>query len=151
MWSVIESAPLTLIHNDCSPRNICLRQPKTSPASHSSSSSFNSSSSSSPSSTVPHFTQLHYKAASESVVPFRDPQTLCMYDWELATVGVAQYDLAEFLCFTLLPSTPPQVWLHLLEFHREHLEYYSGVTFPQKQYVTYKIYSSYIPLVENSQ
>ena len=53
-----------------------------------------------------------------------------MYDWELATVGVPQYDVVEFLCFTLPPSTPPDAWLPLLEFYRQHLEFYSGVKFP---------------------
>jgi len=31
---------------------------------------------------------------------------LCAYDWELATLGLPQRDLAEFLCF-VLPSTAP--------------------------------------------
>ena len=30
---------------------------------------------------------------------------LCAYDWELATIGAPQRDLAEFLCFTLAPET----------------------------------------------
>ena len=63
-------------------------------------------------------------------VPYKDSRNLCLYDWELSTVEVPQYDVVEFLCFTLLPSTPAEVWLDLVEFYRQHLEYYSGVTFP---------------------
>ncbi len=33
------------------------------------------------------------------------PLRLCAYDWELATIGAPQRDLAEFLCFTLAPET----------------------------------------------
>jgi len=32
-------------------------------------------------------------------------QRLCAYDWELATTGAPQRDLAEFLCFALAPET----------------------------------------------
>ncbi|MCM3869630.1 MAG: thioester reductase domain-containing protein, partial [Pyrinomonadaceae bacterium] len=32
-------------------------------------------------------------------------QRLCAYDWELATIGAPQRDLAEFLCFALAPET----------------------------------------------
>ncbi len=32
-------------------------------------------------------------------------QRLCAYDWELATIGAPQRDLAEFLCFVLAPET----------------------------------------------
>ena len=118
IWALFESNPHTLVHNDCSPRNICLRYPtkQDSPSSHS-----------------PGLPGLTNQGSLPSSVLFQDPRTLCMYDWELATVGVAQYDVAEFLCFTLQPSTPPAVWLSLLEFHRQHLEYYSGVIFPPKR------------------
>ena len=42
-------------------------------------------------------------------------QRLCAYDWELATIGAPQRDLAEFLCFTLAPETaaedaPTWIW-----------------------------------------
>lgn len=33
------------------------------------------------------------------------PARLCAYDWELATIGAPQRDLAEFLCFTLATET----------------------------------------------
>ncbi|HSE16325.1 MAG TPA: thioester reductase domain-containing protein [Pyrinomonadaceae bacterium] len=35
----------------------------------------------------------------------RDELRLCAYDWELATIGAPQRDLAEFLCFALAPET----------------------------------------------
>lgn len=127
IWTLFESVPHTLVHNDCSPRNICLRYPTTP-------SSLSSSSSSHP----PALTNHNSGGSSSDSVPFQDPRTLCIYDWELATVGVAQYDVAEFLCFTLQPSTPPGVWLDLLECHRQHLEYYSKVNFPPKKFAPIK-------------
>ena len=137
IWAIFESAPHTLIHNDCNPRNICLRQP-------------NSSLTSPISLPAPQLTH-HHRGASHTTqashtdsIPFQDPRTLCMYDWELATVGVPQYDLAEFLCFTLQPSTPPSVWLSLLEFYRQHLEHYSGVEFAPKEYAPPLFYSLFI-------
>ena len=65
--------------------------------------------------------------------PYADPRTMCMYDWELATVDVPQHDLAEFLAFTLQPSTPLKTWLELMEFYRQHLQYYSGKECPWDQ------------------
>jgi thioester reductase-like protein len=46
---------------------------------------------------------------------------LCAYDWELATVGAPQRDLAEFLCFVLTPATigDAPMWV---ERHRLALE-----------------------------
>lgn len=66
-------------------------------------------------------------------LPYADPRTLCMYDWELATVDVPQHDLAEFLAFTLQPLTPLKTWLELVEFYRQHLLYYSAIQYPQEQ------------------
>ena len=120
IWATFEGAPPTLIHNDCSPRNICLRRPP-----------------SRPSLSSPHPPLTRRSGGASDPIPFQDPRSLCIYDWELATVGVAQYDVAEFLSFTLQPSTPPAVWLDLLEFHRHHLEYYSGVNLPQKEYADF--------------
>ncbi|MBA3639054.1 MAG: thioester reductase domain-containing protein [Acidobacteria bacterium] len=53
---------------------------------------------------------------------------LCAYDWELATVGAPQRDLAEFLCFVLSPDiggTDVLVWV---ERHRRALECETGTT-----------------------
>ncbi|MGV8991522.1 MAG: thioester reductase domain-containing protein [Thiobacillus sp.] len=55
-WPRLRGMPSTLIHNDCNPRNMVLRQVDGQP-------------------------------------------WLCVYDWELATQGVPQHDLAELLCF----------------------------------------------------
>ncbi len=44
-----------------------------------------------------------------------DPLRLCAYDWELATIGAPQRDLAEFLCFVLKPETAADeapTWVH---------------------------------------
>ena len=62
--------------------------------------------------------------------PYDDPRTLCIYDWELATVDVPQHDLAEFLAFTLEPTTPLKTRLELMEFYLQHLQYYSGMEYP---------------------
>ena len=69
----------------------------------------------------------------EQFTPFADLRTLCIYDWELATVNVPQHDVAEFLAFTLQPSTPLTTRLELVEFYWQHLQYYSGREYPWKQ------------------
>ena len=53
---------------------------------------------------------------------------LCAYDWELATLGVPQHDLAELLCFTLKPELSVQEVLHYVDFHRRALERASGLS-----------------------
>lgn len=65
--------------------------------------------------------------------PYADPRTLCIYDWELATVDVPQHDLAEFLAFTLQPTTPLKTRLELMEFYQQHLQYYSGIEYPWQE------------------
>ena len=52
--------------------------------------------------------------------------TLCAYDWELATVGAPQRDLAEFLCFVLASDTPDGQIDHWIEQHRTALETETG-------------------------
>ncbi len=47
---------------------------------------------------------------------------LCSYDWELATVGVPQHDLAEILCFVLKPKLDRTEVLYYLDLHRSALE-----------------------------
>ncbi len=47
---------------------------------------------------------------------------LCAYDWELATLGVPQHDLAELLCFVLRPGVERAEVSHYLELHRLALE-----------------------------
>lgn len=48
------------------------------------------------------------------------PRT-CLFDWELATLGVPQHDLAELLCFAL-PSSADAAWVEaMIEHHRTNL------------------------------
>jgi thioester reductase-like protein len=51
---------------------------------------------------------------------------LCAYDWELATLGAPQHDLAELLCFALSPMSTPEEVSHYLECHRHPLERATG-------------------------
>ena len=53
---------------------------------------------------------------------------LCAYDWELATIGAPQRDLAEFLCFVLMPDADDTLIATLIERHRCLLGRASGVT-----------------------
>jgi thioester reductase-like protein len=55
---------------------------------------------------------------------------LCAYDWELATLGPPQRDLAEFLCFVLEPSATAQAVERLVERHRSLLEAATGQRIP---------------------
>jgi NADP-dependent 3-hydroxy-3-methylglutaryl-CoA reductase len=55
--------------------------------------------------------------------------TLCLYDWELATLNHPTRDLAEFLAFTSSPSTDPRLIEGWIEQHRLELEKTSGMTF----------------------
>lgn len=52
---------------------------------------------------------------------------LCAYDWELATVGAPQRDLAEFLCFVLQPASAGDAY-HWVDRHRTALEHETGAT-----------------------
>ena len=47
---------------------------------------------------------------------------LCAYDWEPATLGVPQHDLAELLCFVLSPSATKDELRHYVALHRRLLE-----------------------------
>lgn len=86
--SVLATAPLTLIHNDCNPRNMCLRK------------------------------------------SMQQTPRICLYDWELAMIDVPQRDLAEFLAFTLEPSSPMATRVELINFYRSCLERFSGMKYP---------------------
>jgi thioester reductase-like protein len=52
--------------------------------------------------------------------------TLCAYDWELATIGAPQRDLAEFLCFVLPPDATLDDITRWVEHHRVALEQEHG-------------------------
>jgi hydroxymethylglutaryl-CoA reductase (NADPH) len=54
-------------------------------------------------------------------IALRRDGRLVAYDWELATVGVPQRDLAELLAFVLPPSVDAGAVDHHLEVHRESL------------------------------
>jgi thioester reductase-like protein len=51
---------------------------------------------------------------------------LCAYDWELATLGVPQHDLAELLCFVLPFDCSRETVQHYLDLHRDALEEATG-------------------------
>lgn len=108
--SDLDAAPQTMIHNDCNPRNICLRK-------------------------LAQSTNAPQEPHNSTGCPYEDQRHLCIYDWELATINVPQHDLVEFLSFTLPPATPLEMWLELIDFYRKHLEYYSGVEYPMKKLV----------------
>jgi aminoglycoside phosphotransferase (APT) family kinase protein len=60
---------------------------------------------------------------------FRQPGgslRLCLYDWELATTGLPQHDLAELLCFVLGPQFHLPDVFGYIERHRRGLERHSG-------------------------
>ena len=61
---------------------------------------------------------------------------LCAYDWELATIGLPQYDLAELLCFVLPASSPPQDAQPWIDLHRRCLEKATGHLIPAEQWQT---------------
>ena len=107
IMTTLSSAPQTLSHNDCNPRNMCLRLP------HSM-----------------YKSEMMLKNSNEPVIPYPDLRKMCVYDWELACIDVPQHDIAEFLSFVLQPSTPLSTWLELLDFYRQHLQFYSGLEYP---------------------
>lgn len=111
IWSLLDSAPQTMTHNDCNPRNICLRLPT---ASRRQPNQY-------PSSDIP---------SGLSAPPPSDPRILCIYDWELACVGVPQHDVVEFLAFTLQPLVPLGTWLAHVRSYWGHLQKSSGQKLP---------------------
>ena len=54
--------------------------------------------------------------------------SLCAYDWELASIGVPQRDVAELFAFVLPPDAPGGTIAHWLERHRTLLERECGVS-----------------------
>ena len=62
------------------------------------------------------------------------PPRLCAYDWELATIGAPQRDLAEFLCFVLTADTASEApgWI---ERHRLALSRRIGVELDRSAWI----------------
>ena len=131
IWSSIDSAPHTLVHNDFNPRNSCIRTSLTNSSSHLSPTPQPTPlAAGSTCSTGSGVMNTAAPYSLQGSVPFPDERSVCVYDWELATIEVPQRDLVEFLAFILHPSCPPEEWLGMVEFYRRHLEFYSGVAFP---------------------
>jgi hydroxymethylglutaryl-CoA reductase (NADPH) len=59
---------------------------------------------------------------------------LCAYDWELATVGIPQFDLAEFLCFVLPPDVGEETAVGWVDRHRVALELAAGISIDAGQW-----------------
>lgn len=58
-----------------------------------------------------------------------------IFDWELATVGVPQHDLAELLCFALPPDSKARDLAGVLELHRRALQSAAGVPIDPDQWL----------------
>jgi thioester reductase-like protein len=56
----------------------------------------------------------------------KDGLRLCVYDWELAGLGVPQHDLAELLCFVIESPNKLEA-MHWIELHRLALERATGI------------------------
>lgn len=72
-------------------------------------------------------------------VAIRKSGDLCVYDWELAMIGLPHRDIVEFLSFTLLEDFTKEELLHYLKYHYE-LNKDRNVTWNEwKQGYTYAI------------
>ncbi|MES3025713.1 MAG: thioester reductase domain-containing protein [Pseudomonadota bacterium] len=71
---------------------------------------------------------IHHDFNPRNMAFRRDAQglQLCAYDWELATVGLPQYDLAELLCHVLPEQGQGAIAEEAIEGHRAALEAASG-------------------------
>jgi len=64
---------------------------------------------------------------------------LCVYDWELATLGVPQHDVAELLAFVLTPGSSEEEVSHYVGVHRRALEQSAGVSIsPELAHLAYR-------------
>ena len=71
---------------------------------------------------------LHNDFSPRNVTLRKEPGglRLCAYDWELATFGPPQRDLAEFLCFVYPPNVGSDVAERQVDQHRRSLEAATG-------------------------
>jgi len=77
-------------------------------------------------------TLIHHDFNPRNAAVRRGPTPrLVVYDWELATIGLPQRDLAEFLCFVLTPDVDAERITVLVERYRRLLERASGRPWPQ--------------------
>ena len=65
----------------------------------------------------------------ESSTGKEEGKHVCVYDWELATIHVPQYDVAEFLAFTLAPEVAPAVRQRFVKYYQDCLEEETGKRF----------------------
>jgi hydroxymethylglutaryl-CoA reductase (NADPH) len=63
-----------------------------------------------------------------------DRLSLVAYDWELATIGVPQRDLAELLCFVLPEDVSSACLNGYVEMHRHTLEQMSGASLDRRRW-----------------
>jgi hypothetical protein len=63
------------------------------------------------------------------------PATLCVLDWELATIGPPQQDLAELLCFVLAPGANDGAVTAAVELHRNRLNAATGLTIAYDEWI----------------
>jgi NADP-dependent 3-hydroxy-3-methylglutaryl-CoA reductase len=64
----------------------------------------------------------------------KDGLRLCAYDWELATVHLPQYDVAELLAFTLADTVTIEEIDRYVDYHRSRLEHYTRKTIDPDQW-----------------
>jgi thioester reductase-like protein len=116
-WQPLEAGPRTLIHHDFNPRNICLRVTANVRTEISCERSDGGRGAS----------ELHGGKSRGGACVRGERLRLCVYDWELATLGAPQRDLAELLCFVLTEDTAADA-AEWIEHHRVALERASGRT-----------------------
>ena len=68
-------------------------------------------------------------------IGLRSDGRLCALDWELATIGVPQRDLAELLCFVLPPNAHRDMAMHFVEHHRRRFCQISGRKIDREQWL----------------
>jgi thioester reductase-like protein len=71
-------------------------------------------------------TLIHNDFNPRNIMLRGSPLRLCAYDWELATIGAPQRDLAEFLCFVLAPESAADDVPYWVQRYRHLLEEQTG-------------------------